>query len=253
MNFELWSIWHFLYLFSPFVIFFALYGLIRDKSDKTKSIVGYIIGGISVSILIIRNIDIFARSGWGVEVIPLQVCHIGSVIAGLALIFKKKWLILTSFCFNMIPAILAMVFADSLANYDTLWKIRPQTYVWGHIFIVVCALYGILMYRWAFKKRDLLISLGFVGSMAIVAIICNSLFRAVLGWEPNYFYLFNYKGTPLKFLYNALPSSVYGWFEINWLYTIVLLAVFVCVFIGLYFVARLINDRLFKEKSLDAE
>ncbi|MBO5374119.1 MAG: YwaF family protein [Clostridia bacterium] len=250
MSFELWSIWHFLYMLSPFVIFFAIYGLIRDKSDRVKNIVGYILGGISVSILIIRNIDIYVRSGWGVEVIPLQVCHIGSVIAGIALIFKKKWLILTAFCFNMIPAILAMVFADSLANYDTLWRIRPQTYVWGHIFIVVCALYGIAMYRSVFKKKDLLLSIGFVGSMAFVAIICNSLFRALLDWEPNYFYLFNYKGTPLKFLYQALPTSVYGWFEINWLYTSVLLLVFVCVFIGLYFVAKLISKRLFKEKTL---
>lgn len=249
MKFEMWSIWHFLYLLSPFVIFFALYFLLRNKSDRVKSIVGYVIGGISVAILIIRNIDIFARSGWDLEVIPLQVCHIGSLVAGFALIFKRKWLILTAFCFNMIPAFLAMVFADSLANYDTLLKIRPQTYVWGHIFIVVCALYGLLMYRFKFKKRDLIFSLSFVGLMAIIAIVCNSLFRATLGWEPNYFYLFNYKGTPLKFLYNALPSSVYGWFEINWFYTIVLLAVFVCVFIGLYFVAKLISNRLFNKNN----
>lgn len=250
MKFELWSIWHILYMLSPFIIFFIIYALLRKRSDKIKNIVGYILGGISILILVVRNIDIYVRSGWGVEVIPLQVCHIGSLIAGLALILKKKWLILTSFCFNMIPAILAMVFADSLANYDTLWKIRPQTYVWGHMLIVICALYGILMYRSMFKKKDLFLSLGFVGSVAFVAIICNSLFRELLGWEPNYFYLFNYKGTPLKFLYQALPTSVYGWFEINWFYTIVLLLVFVCVFIGLYFIAKLINKKLFKEKTL---
>lgn len=249
MTFKMWSLWHYLYIISPFVIFFIIYAMLRKRSDKVKNIVGYVLGGISISILIIRNIDIFARSGWGVEVIPLQVCHIGSLIAGFALIFKKRWLILTSFCFNMIPAILAMVFADSLANYDTLWRIRPQTYVWGHIFIVVCALYGIFMFHSRFKKKDLFFSLGFVGSMAIVAVICNSLFRALFDWEPNYFYLFNYKGTPLKFLYNALPTSVYGWFEINWFYTLVLLAVFVCVFIGLYFVAKLTNDKLFKKKT----
>ena len=41
------------------------------------------------------NVDIYIRSGMSEEIIPLQVCHIGSVIAGLALIFKKKWLIIT--------------------------------------------------------------------------------------------------------------------------------------------------------------
>lgn len=54
MKFEMWSIWHFLYLLSPFVIFFAFYFLLRNKSDKVKNIVGYVLGGISVSILIIR-------------------------------------------------------------------------------------------------------------------------------------------------------------------------------------------------------
>jgi uncharacterized membrane protein YwaF len=204
--------------------------------------VGYVLGGISVLILIVRNIDIFVRSGWGVEVIPLQVCHIGSLIAGFALIFKRKWLILTAFCFNMIPAFLAMVFADSLANYDTILKIRPQTYIWGHIFIIVCALYALIVFRPKFVKEDLYKALGFVMIMAILAILCNSLFRAWFDWTPNYFYLFNYKGTPLKFLYTAFPASVYGWFEINWFYTIVLLVVFTGVFIGMYYLAKWISS-----------
>ena len=131
--------------------------LIRNKSDKAKNIVGYVLGGISLFIIIIRNIDIYLRSGWDLEVIPLQVCHIGSIVAGLALIIKKKWLISTSFCFNLIPAFLAMVFADSLANYDTLLKIRPQTYIWGHIFIIVCALYGLLVFLPKLKKKDLIL------------------------------------------------------------------------------------------------
>ena len=180
MQFKMWSIWHFLYICSPFIIFFAVYFLIKKRSEHSKSLCGYILGSISVLILIVRNVDIFVRSGWGVEVIPLQVCHIGSLIAGLALILKKKWLILTAFCFNMIPAILAMVFADSLANYDTLLKIRPQAYIWGHIFIVVCALYALLILRSQFTKKDLYKALSFVTIMATVAIFCNSLFRNYL-------------------------------------------------------------------------
>ena len=65
-----------------------------------KYIIGIIIGITSILIIIVRNIDIYVRSGWGVEVIPLQVCHIGSIIVGLALILKKKWLILVSFSFE---------------------------------------------------------------------------------------------------------------------------------------------------------
>lgn len=251
MKFELWSIWHLLYLSSPFCIFMIIYFLVKNKSKKVKDIAGIILGSLSLFIIIIRNIDIFVRSGWGVEVIPLQVCHIGSIITGLALIFKKKWLINTAFCFNMIPAFLAMIFADSLANYDTLWKIRPQTYVWGHILIIVCALYGLIIYKPKLNKQDLIYSLSFVGGMSVIAIICNSLFRTLFQWEPNYFYLYNYKGTPLKFLYDLTPPSIYGWFSINWFYTITLLLVFAVVFIGLYFLGKYIGNLLNKTTTTE--
>ena len=241
MKFEMWSLTHILYLLSPFIIFALIYFATRKSSEKIKYIIWLIIGSISILIIIVRNIDIFIRSGWNLEVIPFQVCHIGSIIVGLALILKKKWLLLVSFCFNIIPAFLAMVFADSLANYDTLLKIRPQTYIWGHIFIVVGALYGILVYKNEFRKKDLFQSLIFVGSCLLVAIISNNTFRLWFDWEPNYFYLFNYKGTPLKFLYNALPTSTYGWFQINWFYSLTLIAVFVAVYITLYFMAKLIS------------
>ena len=204
---------------------------------------------ISVLILVVRNVDIFIRDGWDLEVIPLQVCHIGSAVAGLALITKRRWLMATAFCFNLIPAFLAMVFADSLANYDTLLKIRPQTYIWGHIFIIVCALYGLLVFRPKFTKRDLFTALIFVGSAAVCAIVCNSAFRAAFAWEPNYFYLYDYSGTPLKFLYEALPTSTYGWFSINWLYTLTLLIVFVGVFIGLFILANLLVEKISKKEK----
>ena len=237
MKFEMWSIWHVLYIISPFIIFLILYFSVRSKSNKTKYIVGVILGILSILILVVRNIDIYIRSGWDLEIVPLQVCHIGSLIAGLALILKKKWLIITSFCFNMIPAFLAMVFADSLANYDTLLKIRAQSYIWGHIFIIVCSLYGIFVYLPKLTKKDLINSICFVSIMAVTAIVSNSAFRALLNWEPNYFYLFDYKGTPLKFLYKVLPSSSYGWFTINWFYVIVLLSVFLFAFVGMYYIA----------------
>ena len=234
----MWSLVHILYILSPFVIFALLYWLTRNSSYKVKYIVGITIGALSIICLVVRNIDIFIRSGMNAEVIPLQVCHIGSIIVGFSLILRKKWLILVSFCFNMIPAILAMVFADSLANYDTILKIRPQTYIWGHILIVVGALYGVIIYKNNFDKKDLFKSIVFVGICLVTAILCNNFFRIWFGWEPNYFYLFNYDGTPLKFLYTVLPTSRYGGFEINWFYTLSLIAVFVVVYLLLYLLLK---------------
>ena len=149
----------------------------------------------------------------------------------------------------MIPAFLAMVFADSLVNYDTLLKIRPQAYIWGHILIIVCSLYGVLIFSPKFQKKDLYSSIIFVIILAVTAIICNSLFRTTLGWEPNYFYLYNYKGTPLKFLYEAFPISTYGWFSINWFYSITLLIGFLGVFIGMYYLAKKIIIMLSKNHN----
>lgn len=240
MKFEMWSIWHFLYMASPFIIFAVIYLLTYKSTERRQKFVGIILGSISIFIIVLRNIDIYIRSGMDLEVIPLQVCHIGSIVAGLAVILRKKWLISTSICFHLLPAFLAMLFADALANYDTILKIRPQTYIWGHIMIIVCALYGLLVYLPKLTKKDLVKSISFVSAMCIIAIICNSAFRAVLSWEPNYFYLYNYKGTPLKFLYEVVPSSNYGWFSINWFYTLTLIGVFMLVFIGLFFLSKII-------------
>lgn len=249
MTFELWSVWHIVYMLSPFVIFALIYAGMRDRTDREKYRVGCVLGGISVLILVMRNVNIFIETGWDLEVIPLQVCHIGSLIAGFALLLRKKWLMLTSFCFHLLPAFLAMVFADALANYDTILKIRPQTYIWGHIFIIVCALYAVILCRPRFEKKDLYQSLGFVGIMALAAILSNSLFRVWFAWEPNYFYLFDYTGTPLKFLYQVMPASVYGWFQINWLYTGTLVAVFVAAFVGMYHLARWIVCRVSRKET----
>ena len=243
MNFEMWSIWHILYIISPFIIVSAILFLIKKSSNKTKYVIGIILGVLSLIIILIRNIDILINSGWNEEVIPFQVCHIGSIVVGLALILKKKWLILVSFCFNMIPAILAMIFADALVNYDTLLKIRPQTYIWGHIIIVVGALYALLTYNNNFTKKDLSCSLIFVSVALFIAIFSNTAFRVWFDWSPNYFYLYNYKGTPLSFLYNATPNTVIGLFEINLLYTFTLIFVFVAVYLTLYYIANKIAQR----------
>ena len=189
---------------------------------KNKNVISYVLGTLSLFIIVIRNIDIYLRSDWGTEAMPLQACHIERIIAGLSLILKKKWLIDAAVCFNMILAT-SMVFSDSLANYDTHLEIHPQTYVWGH----VCALYNLLVYLSELARKDLLSSLIFVSIMCITTIICNSIFRTILNWGPNYFYLFNYKGTPLKFLYSLIPSSNYGWFEINWFYVLILILFYV--------------------------
>ena len=59
MKFEMWSLMHILYILSPFIIFAFIYFFIRKSSDKTKYIVGIIIGSLSILSIALRNIDIF--------------------------------------------------------------------------------------------------------------------------------------------------------------------------------------------------
>lgn len=238
MKFELWSVWHYLYILFPFLLIALLYLPVRKKSQKVKDRVSLVLGIINLLILIVRNIDIYLRSGWNLEVIPLQVCHIGNIIVGLALLTKKNWLIVTGFCFNLIPALAAMIFADSLANYSTLWAIRPQSYIWGHIAIVVGAVYALLVYKPSFQKKDILISVTTLSLCLITAILCNSLFREWFGWKPNYFYIFNAKGTPFGFIYDLCEPIKFGWFEINVLYTAFMLLAFTIEYIFMYFLAK---------------
>ena len=68
--------------------------------------------------------------------------------------------------------------------------------------------------------------------------------------DDNYFYLFDYSGTPLKFLYNLFPTSIYGWFTINWFYTVSLICVFVGVLIGLFYASRFAVAKLSGESAL---
>ena len=42
MTFEMWSLWHYLYIISPFAVFFVIYILLRKRSDRAKNTVGYV-------------------------------------------------------------------------------------------------------------------------------------------------------------------------------------------------------------------
>lgn len=80
MRFEMWSVWHYLLMLAPALFMTALYFLLRKRSDKTRYIVGVVIGTISLGILLLRNIDIFLSEGFCPGIIPLQVCHFGNIM-----------------------------------------------------------------------------------------------------------------------------------------------------------------------------
>ena len=115
MMFEMYGILHILYILSPLFILLPLYFLLRNKSDRLKYWVGVVIGVISLSVIVTRNIDIISNHGFDPQAIPLQVCHFGNIMVFFALLFKNKTLAAVAFCLNF-PFAFASVVCISVHN-----------------------------------------------------------------------------------------------------------------------------------------
>ncbi len=251
MKFEMWSVWHYLLMLSPFIVFIPLYFLLRNKSYKTKYIVGIIIGVISLLILIIRNIDIYLNNGFDPEIIPLQVCHFGNILVFVALVFRSKIATSVLWTLNLLAAYASLIFADSLANYSNVLCIRAQAYIWGHLFIVLGALYAVILKIVRIDFKSFLWGILFLFIMLIPSIILNSYFNDVLGYHINYFYIYNSNGVPFEFLYIG-ERAKYGWFTINWFYTISLIVIFGAILYGIYNIQKLfyLKDKEYKTYNI---
>ncbi len=238
MKFELWSVWHILYILSPIIIMSILYFSLRKRSYKTRYIIGVIIGVLSLAVLITRNIDIYLSNGFDPEIIPLQVCHFGNIMVFISLVFRSKISTSIIWSLNLFAAFASLIFADSLANYNTIWCIRAQAYIWGHLLIVVGALYAVMLKIVRIDFKSFLYGIGVIFILLIPAIILNSYFNDVKGYSINYFYIYNADGVPLEFLYIG-ERAKYGWFTINWIYTISMILIFAVLLYGIYNIQKL--------------
>ncbi len=238
MQFQMWSFWHYLYILSPAIIMVPLYFILRNKSYKTKYIIGIVIGVLSLSVLIIRNIDIFVRNGFDPQIIPLQVCHFGNIMVFISLVFRSKIATSVLWCLNLLAAFSSLIVADSLAGYSNFFSIRAQAYFWGHLLIVVGALYAVIMKIVRIDFKSFLYGIGVIVLLLIPSIILNSYFNDVLGKNINYFYIYNSNGVPFEFLYIG-ERAQYGWFTINWFYTISLIVIFAVLLYGIYNIQKL--------------
>ncbi|MGN1060708.1 MAG: hypothetical protein ACI4QN_03155 [Candidatus Coproplasma sp.] len=238
MKFEMWSVWHYLLMIAPILIMTVLFLVLRKKSYKVRYIVGVIIGVISLCILLARNISMLLNEGFSPGVIPLQVCHFGNIMVFIALVFRSKTATSIAWCLNMIAAFSSLIVADDLAGYITILEVRPQAYIWGHIFIVVGALYAVIMKIVRIDLKSFFIGVGVLFALLIPAIILNSYFTDVCGYECNYFYIYNSEGVPFEPLYIG-ERAQYGWFTINWIYTVLVIVIAFAVMFGFFLIQKL--------------
>lgn len=244
MKFEMWSFGHFLYILSPFIILTALYFLLRDKDEKLKYWVGVAIGIVSLTVIAWRNIDITINNGFDPQAIPLQVCHFGNIIVFLALVLKNKTLAAIGFTFNFPFALASLIEAEALAGYGSIWEVRAQAYIWGHLFIVLGAVYPVLLNTIRFKLKHVLKGMVVVAIIFVVAMLMNILLNG-LGWNMNYFYAFDSGGVPFKMFENLAPKlEIYNkigtelFVAWDWMYTFMVTLLGAATFFIMYYASR---------------
>lgn len=244
MTFEMWSVGHYLFIFSPFIFTFFLYYLTKNKSKDAQYKLGIIFSWIAIGILIARNLEIFVKLGFKLdaELIPLQICHFANIVLLLAFLKRNNSLFTLAFCFNLPAAFLSIVFANSLTNYTTILSAQGLAYIFGHMLIVGLTLWSFLLRLFVINKKVLGQTLALLGILFTSAIVINNLL-SLTGLAPNYFYALRPEnGTPLELFYNLGKTYHFGFFEINplYLFLTLLLGLFVVfIFYGIYLLYNL--------------
>jgi uncharacterized membrane protein YwaF len=242
MNFEMWTWYHYLYIVSPFITIALLYFILKKASEKTKYFVGLGIGILSLLVLLTRNIDILVRNGFDPQTIPLQVCHFGNIVVFIALAFKSKIATAMAWCVNLIPAFASLIMADALIGYETIFVIRAQSYIWGHFFIVLGAMYPVVLGTIKFKLKDFLIALAITGGLFVISIVANTFFNDYLNYNINYFYVYNSSGVPFEKFYEITnPVTIGSWFTFNPMYVVSLIFLGLAVIWLMYGASKLMN------------
>ena len=250
-QFKMWTTWHYVYILAPIVITLILYFALRKTKFVVRYIVGVIIGIASLLVLIVRNVDIYRCNGFDPEIIPLQVCHFGNIMVFIALVFRSKTAGSVAWSLNVLAAFSSHIFADSLEHYSNIFCIRAQAYIWGHLLIVVGGLYAVLLKIVRLDWKSYGYGILTLVCLLIPSIILNSYFRDVCYRSINYFYIYNSEGAPFEFLYGLVERSHYGWFTIDWVYTILMVVIFTSLMTLMFMTQFLLYIK--KDKDYETE
>lgn len=248
MKFAMWTWYHYLYIVSPFIVVTVLYFLLRKRELKTKWIVAVILSVINVAILLARNIDIFINRGvMDAELIPLGPCHFANFIFLIGVITKKQSWYNLAWCLALPFGFLAIIFANSLTNYATMLAIRPMSYIFGHLFLVVSILYIYVIGLTKFDKKSFLKAMFYASVWMVICIATNLIYNTISQGQygnANYMYFVTpEKGTPLSILYNLGTDYPVGNTVINPVYIILLSIVGYVLFFIMHILHQLSKRR----------
>lgn len=196
MKFSLWTLSHLFYALSPFIVFTIIYYIMRNQSFKSIYIVGVIIGSITLGILVFRNIYIFIKDGFSMDLIPLQACHLGSIAVFITLVFRNNVIGSFAWCFTVITAYFSVILPYSLAEYESIFNPLSLVYLFGHLITIVGAIYAVVFEIIVIDKKIFRSSLMLTFVYLFACIIINSLFINVFDMFANYLFT-NASGTAI--------------------------------------------------------
>ena len=241
---KMWSFIHIMFILSPWLILAVLFLLLRKKSEKTKYIVGVVIGCLSFVVIMARMISYFVDYGFRPHALPIQLCHIGNIVVFVALVFKSKIATAAAWCLHLFPAVFSIVWAEVLESY-TFFYFRAQCFMWGHALIVIGTIYPILMKLVRIDWKSLVYSYVYAVVLLIVSVILNSVFNNIYDYSVNYFNAWSPVGFPLfSVFYDYMNNVMYGgWLQINWLYILGMFGAECARMALFYFIQRLFYIR----------
>lgn len=242
MTFTMWSIGHYLYLLSPFILLIILTYFTKNVSLDFNRKIGIGLSLLAILILLLRNIEIWVVSDFSmdIELIPLQVCHFANFVILIAFITKKQMWFNFALTLNLPAAFVSILFANSLTNYETIISFRGFAYIVGHALLVLIPIWAYNMGFVKLQIKSLFQTFKLVSILYISSIFINNLMYVFFGQYANYFYsLKPENGTPLESFYEWGQEFI--WFEtfkINPIYLILTgllgLVVMSMVYFGFY-------------------
>ncbi len=205
MRFQMWSAFHIIFMLSPFIFAIIMYLFTKNLKAETNRKIGIILSIICIVLLLLRNIEIFIKSGYRIqpEIFPFQICHFANFILLFAFLFKNKTMYTIAFCFNLPFAFLSILFANSLENYQTIINFRGMAYIFGHLLIVGVGLWGYFVDLVQINLKSLSKGMVFLSVLFVLSVPLNNLFNHLMsGFSSNYFYSMKPEGgTPLELAY----------------------------------------------------
>lgn len=223
MTFEMWSLGHYAFMLSPFILTAIFYLLSRSKTYEQKRKFGVVLSIIMVIILILRNAEILVAGdfAFNYEIIPLQICHFANFVLLYAFIKDSKAMFALALLFNLPAAFMSILFANSLTHYSNIWTLRGIAYIFGHMLIVSTTLWAFLERFVVLNKQTFKNTAFIVYALYIISVLVNNLIGSITGSYPNYFYALRpEEGTPLQTFYDIGTTFEIGKFMINPIYLI---------------------------------